>query len=152
MVQEIQEISGFRITIEREKLARDPDSMRKVFETLEECGLSCECMALNLDWLSIVVRESEKGKLSRFMLVLGQRLSRIDISIDGEVAILYIEGSQITSRGIGIVDSSLVLQGIEITMQRYFRCQDRFVIGVSPKEADRARRIITRIMESNFQL
>lgn len=104
MVQEIQEISGFRITIEREKLARDPDSMRKVFETLEECGLSCECMALNLDWLSIVVRESEKGKLSRFMLVLGQRLSRIDISIDGEVAILYIEGSQITSRGIGIVD------------------------------------------------
>lgn len=152
MVQEIQEIPGFRITIEREKLARDPDSMRKVFETLEECGLSCECMALNLDWLSIVVRESEKGKLGRFMLVLGQRLSRIDISIDGEVAILYIEGSQITSRGIGIVDSSLVLQGIEITMQRYFRCQDRFVIGVSPEEADRARRIITGIMESNFQL
>ena len=34
---------------------------------LEDCGIPCECMAINIDWLAIVMRETELGKVNRFV-------------------------------------------------------------------------------------
>ena len=49
MKNRIQKIDAFRITIERRKLARDKKSVQKIFEVLEDCGIPCECMAINID-------------------------------------------------------------------------------------------------------
>ncbi len=56
MENKIREINALRITIGRRKLARDRKSIQIIFQVLEECGIPCECMAINIDWLAIVVR------------------------------------------------------------------------------------------------
>ena len=59
----IREVMVLRVTIEREKLAKDEKSIRKIFQVLEECRVPCECMAINIDWLAVYVRPAENGKL-----------------------------------------------------------------------------------------
>ncbi len=137
MESRIQEITAVRITIERPKLARDEKSVQKIFEVLEKCRIPCECMAINIDWLAIVVREAERGKIDGFIGMLEQELSGTRISINGDVMLLYLENGQLTSRRIGLIASSLSLQGVDIRMQRYLRCEDRLVIGVSAEDVDR---------------
>ena len=147
MENRIQKITAFRITIERRKLARDKKSIQKIFEVLEECKIPCECMAINIDWLAIVMRESERGKVSRFVAMLEQNLSQIDISIEGDIVLLYLENGKMTSRRIGMIISSLSIQGIDIVMQRYLTCEDRLVIGIAPENADESIRIIREVAE-----
>lgn len=152
MESRIQEITAVRITIERPKLARDEKSVQKIFEVLEKCHIPCECMAINIDWLAIVVRESERGKIDGFIQMLEQELSGTKISVNGEVRLLYLENGQLNSRRIGMITSSLSLQEIDIRMQRYLRCEDRLVIGVSAEDVERARQIIARITASDYQI
>ena len=151
MENRIQRIDAVRITIERRKLARDEKSIRKIFEVLEECRITCECMAINIDWLAIVVRKAEYGKIKRFVEMLVQELSQTDISIDGEIVLLYLEKGQMTSRRIGMVVSTLSIQGIDIVLQRYIKCEDRLVIGVPPEVGNEALRMIREIVDTGYQ-
>jgi len=151
MENRIQKITAFRITIERRKLARDKKSIQIIFEVLEECKIPCECMAINIDWLAIVIRKSERGKASRFIELLEERLSQIDISIEGDIVLLYLENGQMTSRRIGMLISSLAIQDVDIVMQRYIKCEDRLVIGTSVEDADRARKIIGDVIAADYQ-
>lgn len=150
MKNRIQKIDAFRITIERRKLARDKKSIQIIFEVLEECKIPCECMAINIDWLAIVIRKSERGKASRFIELLEERLSQIDISIEGDIVLLYLENGKMTSRRIGMIISSLSIQGIDIVMQRYLTCEDRLVIGIAPEDADQSIGIIREIVDGGY--
>lgn len=150
MENRIQKITAFRITIERRKLARDKKSIQIIFEVLEECKIPCECMAINIDWLAIVIRKSERGKASRFIELLEERLSQIDISREGDIVLLYLENGKMTSRRIGMIISSLSIQGIDIVMQRYLTCEDRLVIGIAPEDADQSIGIIREIVDGGY--
>lgn len=147
MKNKMQEIAVFRITIEREKLAKDKKSIIRIFELLEECGIPCECIAINIDWLAIVIRDAEYGKLNAFLVLLRQNISRVNTFIERDMVMLCIVGEGINSRGIGMVTSSLIMQGIEIKMQRYLQCRDRFMVSVAAEEAEKAERIILEIMD-----
>ena len=146
----IREVMVLRVTIEREKLAKDEKSIRKIFQVLEECRVPCECMAINIDWLAVYVRQAENGKLKRCMLRLGQELDRINITIDRDVRMLCIEGRQMTPRDVDMIASGLTMQDIEIKMQRYLRCRDLFVVCVSAGEAEESRRIISELLVSDL--
>ena len=118
---------------------------------LEDCGIPCECMAINIDWLAIVMRETELGKVNRFVEQLGRELSNTEICINGKIVLLYLENGQITSRRIGMLISSLAIQDIDIVMQRYIKCEDRLVIGTSVEDAERARDIIREVVDSDYR-
>ena len=152
MESRIREISAIRVTIGRPKLARDRKSVLKIFEVLEKCLIPCECMAINIDWLAIVVRISEGGRIDGFIAMLKEALAGTSIEVNGEVRLLYIERGQFTSRRIGIIVSSLSMQDIEINMRRYVRCEDRLVIGVSVEDVSKAHRIVRAILESGYRI
>ena len=151
MKNRIQKIDAFRITIERRKLARDKKSFQKIFQVLEDCGIPCECMAINIDWLAIVMREAELGKVNRFVEQLSRELSNTEICINGRIVLLYLENGQMTSRRIGMLISSLAIQDVDIIMQRYIKCEDRLVIGTSVEDARRAQEIIREVVDSDYQ-
>lgn len=151
MKNRIQKIDAFRITIERRKLARDKKSIQKIFQVLEDCGIPCECMAINIDWLAIVMREAELGKVNRFVEQLSRELSNTEICINGRIVLLYLENGQMTSRRIGMLISSLAIQDVDIIMQRYIKCEDRLVIGTSVEDARRAQEIIREVVDSDYQ-
>lgn len=152
MESRIREISAIRVTIGRAKLARDRKSVMKIFEVLEECRIPCECMAINIDWLAIVVRKSESGKIDGFIAMLEEELSGTSIEVNGEVRLLYIEQGHFNTRRIGILVSSLSIEDIEINMQRYVRCEDRLVIGVSVADVSRSHRIVRGILDADYQI
>lgn len=152
MESRIREISAIRVTIGRAKLARDAKSVQKIFEVLEKCLIPCECMAINIDWLAIVVRKSESGKIDSFIAMLQEELDGTSIEINGEVRLLYIEQGRFTTRRIGIIVSSLFMQEIEINMQRYVRCEDRLVIGVSVEDVSRAHRIVRGVLDADYRI
>lgn len=151
MKNRIQKIDALRITIERRKLARDKKSIQKIFQVLEDCGIPCECMAINIDWLAIVMREAELGKVNRFVEQLSRELSNTEICINGRIVLLYLENGQMTSRRIGMLISSLAIQDVDIIMQRYIKCEDRLVIGTSVEDARRAQEIIREVVDSDYQ-
>ena len=146
MENKIREINALRITIGRRKLARDRKSIQIIFQVLEECGIPCECMAINIDWLAIVVRKPEK--VGGFVAELKRRLSQVNISMGEEMVLFYLENWNVTSRGIGFIITSLSLQNVDIVMQRYVKCEDRLVVGVSADVAGEAGAILREIMES----
>lgn len=150
MKNKMQEIPVFRITIEREKLAKDKKGICRIFELLEACGIPCECIAINIDWLAIVIREEEYGKLSGFLVMLRQEMYRMNTFIEKGMTLLCIVGEQVSSRGIGMITSSLIMQGVEIKMQRYLQCRDRFMVCVAAEAAEQAQRIIVEIMDSLY--
>ncbi|MCI9337826.1 MAG: hypothetical protein HFH93_09840 [Lachnospiraceae bacterium] len=152
MESRIREISAIRVTIGRAKLARDGKSVQKIFEVLERCLIPCECMAINIDWLAIVVRKSESGKIDGFITRLKAELGGTSIEINGEVRLLYIEQGLFSTRRIGIIVSSLSMEDIEINMQRYVRCEDRLVIGVSVEDVNKAHRILRGILDSGYKV
>ncbi|MCI9219937.1 MAG: hypothetical protein HFH94_09395 [Lachnospiraceae bacterium] len=152
MESRIREISAIRVTIGRAKLARDRKSVMKIFEVLEKCLIPCECMAINIDWLAIVVRKSESGKIDGFIAMLEKELSGTSIEVNGEVRLLYIEQGHFNTRRIGILVSSLSIEDIEINMQRYVRCEDRLVIGVSVADVSRSHRIVRGILDADYRI
>ena len=152
MENRIREISAIRVTIGRAKLARDGKSVRKIFEVLEKCRIPCECMAVNIDWLAIVVRKTESGTLDGFIAMLREEMDATTIDINGEVRLLYIEQGRFNTRRIGIIVSSLSIQDIEINMQRYVRCEDRLVIGVSVEDVSRAHLIVRGILDTDYRI
>ena len=81
MESRIREISAIRVTIGRAKLARDRKSVLKIFEVLEKCLIPCECMAINIDWLAIVVRKTESGKIDGFIAMLKQELEKEGVAV-----------------------------------------------------------------------
>ena len=148
MESRIREISAIRVTIGRAKLARDRKSVMKIFEVLEKCLIPCECMAINIDWL----RKSESGKIDGFIAMLEKELSGTSIEVNGEVRLLYIEQGHFNTRRIGILISSLSIEDIEINMQRYVRCEDRLVIGVSVADVSRSHRIVRGILDADYRI
>ena len=148
MENKIREINALRITIGRRKLARDRKSIQIIFQVLEECGIPCECMAINIDWLAVVVREAVREKVDGFVAELKRRLSQVNISMGEEMVLFYLENWNVTSRGRGFIITSLSLQNVDIVMQRYVKCEDRLVVGVSADVAGEAGAILREIMES----
>ena len=151
MESRIREISAIRVTIGRAKLARDRKSVLKIFEVLEKCLIPCECMAINIDWLAIIIREAEYGKLSGFLILLRQELSRVNTFIEKDMMLLCMVGEQIKSRDIGMITSSLIMQGVEIKMQRYLQCRDRFMVCVAAAAAVQAKQIVAEIMDGRTE-
>lgn len=152
MDNRIREINALRITIGRRKLARDKKSIQIIFQVLEECGIPCECMAINIDWLAVVVRAAMREKVEGFVAELEGRLSHVNISMGEEIVLFYLENWHMTSRGIGFIVTSLSLQDVDIILQRYVRCEDRLVIGVDAEEAREAGEILKGVLESYYQL
>lgn len=152
MESRIREIATVRITIGRPKLARDEKSVQKIFELLEKCTIPCECMAINIDWLAIVVRKAESGKINGFIALLSEELSGTSVFVNGEARLLYIEEGNFTSRRIGMILSSLSMQDIEVNMQRFLQCEDRLVIEVSMRDVEKARRIVTDMLEADYRI
>lgn len=152
MRNNIQEVTTLRITIEREKLARDEKSIQKILEILEEYEIPCECITIYVDYLAIVIRSSEYEKFERCKGALQQSLGQISISADRDMILLCMEREQITCRGIGIIISSLTMQNIEVKMHRYLQCRDHFIVGVSPDAVEKAREIIAQIIDSHYQI
>ena len=152
MDNRIREINALRITIGRRKLARDKKSIQIIFQVLEECGIPCECMAINIDWLAVVVRDAVREKIDGFMAELERRLSQVNISMGDEMVLFYLENWHVTSRGIGFIITSLSMQNVDIVMQRFVRCEDRLVIGVSAEVAGEAGEILKGIMEAGERL
>ena len=99
-------------------------------------------------FLAIIIREAEYGKLSGFLVLLRQEMNRVNTFIEKDMTLLCMVGEQISSRGIGMITSSLIMQGVEIKMQRYLQCRDRFMICVAAAAAVRAEQIIAEIMDS----
>lgn len=142
MESNIREVEAFRLTIERDKLARDEKSIQKIFEVLEDCRIPCECMALNIDSLAVAVRKSEQEKLDGFILQLERALGRFRIVIEEDIVLVCVESERIRGRGIGMIVSSLAMQNIEIRMQRYLRCRNLFVVCVSADMVEKTRQVI----------
>ncbi len=115
---------------------------------MEAHRIPCECIAINIDWLAIIIREAEYGKLRGFLVLLRQEMNRVNTFIEKDMTLLCMVGEQISSRGIGMITSSLIMQGVEIKMQRYLQCRDRFMICVAAAAAVRAEQIIAEIMDS----
>lgn len=151
MKNKMQEIPVFRITIEREKLAKDKKGICRIFELLEAHRIPCECIAINIDWLAIIIREAEYGKLSGFLILLRQELSRVNTFIEKDMTLLCMVGEQIKSRDIGMITSSLIMQGVEIKMQRYLQCRDRFMVCVAAAAAVQAKQIVAEIMDGRTE-
>ncbi|MCM1222367.1 MAG: hypothetical protein NC548_48660 [Lachnospiraceae bacterium] len=148
MKEKIREVPAFRLTIDRDKLARDEKCIRKIFEVLEECRIPCECMALNIDSLSTAIRKTEQEKLGRFIPMLERELGQVHISIEDNVMLLCVESEEIKGRRIGMIVSSLSMQNIEIKMQRYLRCRNLFVVCVAADAVEQARQIIIEAVPS----
>lgn len=148
MKEKIREVPAFRMTIERDKLARDEKCIVKIFEVLEECRIPCECMALNIDSLSTAIRKTEQEKIARFIPLLEKVLGQVRVSIEDNVMLLCVESEEIKGRGIGMIVSSLCMQNIEIKMQRYLRCRNLFVVCVAAEAVDQARQIILEAIPS----
>ena len=146
MKEKIREVPAFRLTIERDKLARDEKCIEKILEVLEEYRIPCECMALNIDSLSTAIRKTEQEKLSSFIPRLEQERGKVHISIEDNVMLLCVESEQIKGLKIGMIISSLSMQNIEIKMQRYLRCRNLLVVCVAADKVEQARRIITEVI------
>lgn len=146
----IREITALRVTMERDKLARDEESIQIILETLEECGISYDCITIHIDRLSIVIKESEYDKLVKCMVSLGQKLGGMNFSIDKDIMLLYIEREHLTCRGISMIVNGLTMQDIEMKMQRYLRCRNRFIIGVSTDMVEKAKQVITEIIAMGY--
>lgn len=147
MEDKIKEITALRVTLEREKLARDEKSIQMILEELEACGISYDCITIHIDQFAIVIKASEYGKLVKCVVALGQRLGRINVFIDRDIMLLYIEEKLLTCRRISMIVNGLTMQDIEMKMQRYLRCRNRFIIGVSVDMVAEARRVIAKMLD-----
>lgn len=152
MENKIREITALRVTMEREKLAKDEKSIRIILEALEECGISYDCITIHIDRLAIVIKESEQGKFTGCMELLRLRLGQVNITIDRDIMLLYIEREMLTCREISLIVNSLTMEDIEMKMQRFLRCRNRFIIGVSMEEAKRARQVIGDIITLDYKI
>lgn len=152
MEKKIQEVRALRIIFEGEKLADDEKSTPLIFQTLEECGISCECLTLHIDRLAIVVRDSDYEKCGRCLELLKQRQSQLNIFIDRDVMLLCMEGGHFACRGIGMIVSSLTMQNVEIKMHRYLQCRDHFIIAVPMDAVEKARGIIAEIIDAGYRI
>ena len=152
MEEKIREFTALRVTMERDKLANDEKSIQKILGTLEQYGISYDCITIHVDQLVFVIRESDYPRLGQCMPLLEESLGRIDISIDRDVILLCIEGRQLTWRGISMIVNCLTMQNVDVKMQRYFKSRDRFIIGIALEEAEKAKQVISEIIDANFQI
>lgn len=145
----MQTVAALRIIIRRDRLAGDEESVQLIFKILEECGISCECLTIHIDCLTVVVRDPEYEKCRRCLDIVRQRLDQVNISIDRDMVLLCMERVQITGRDVSMIISSLAMQDIEIKMQRYLQCRGHFIIGVPVNMAERAKAVIAEIMDAD---
>lgn len=151
MEEKIREFTALRVTMERDKLANDEKSIQKILGTLEEYGISYDCITIHVDQLVFVIRESDYTRLGQCVTLLEESLGRIDISIDRDVILLCIEGKKLTWRGISMIVSCLTMRDVDVKMQRYFKSRDRFIIGIALEEAERARQVISEVIDADFK-
>ena len=152
MEEQIREFTALSVTMERDKLANDEKSIQKILGILEQYGISYDCITIHVDQLVFVIKESDSARLSQCMAMLGKSLDRIDISMDRDVILLCIEGKKLTWRGISMIVNCLNMQSVDVKMQRYFKSRDRFIIGIALEEAEKAKRVISEIIDSDFQI
>ena len=56
MEEKIREFTALRVTMERDKLANDEKSIQKILGTLEQYGISYDCITIHVDQLVFVIR------------------------------------------------------------------------------------------------
>lgn len=151
MEEKIREFTALRVTMERDKLANDEKSIQKILGTLEEYEISYDCITIHVDQLVFVIRESDYTRLVQCVALLEEGLGRIDISIDRDVILLCIEGKKLTWRGISMIVSCLTMRDVDVKMQRYFKSRDRFIIGIALEEAEKAKQVISEVIDADFR-
>lgn len=152
MKNDIQTVAALRMIIMRDRLARDEESIQLIFKIFEESGISCECLTIHIDCLTAVVRDLEYEKCSRCLDILMRKLNQTSVSIDRDIMLLCMEKVQITCREVGMIVNSLIMQNIEIKMHRYLQCRGHFIIGVPMNMVERAKAIITELMDADYRI
>lgn len=81
-----------------------------------------------------------------------RKLNQTSVSIDRDIMLLCMEKVQITCREVGMIVNSLIMQNIEIKMHRYLQCRGHFIIGVPMNMVERAKAIITELMDADYRI
>ncbi len=144
---EIRELPVFSVKIEREKIAKDAKAIIRFFQLLENENIPCECVAINIDWISITILQTYRKKFPDFLYHLGLEFKGINVIMDNEFLLLSVEGITFTSRKVGYYMTALMFHGIFPHLMRQIKGNRKLVIGVDTECRDLA---IQLIKESEF--
>lgn len=142
MKTKIREIEVFSLKIEKERLGKDEKTIINIFSVLEDYYIPCECVAKNIDWISITIRIEYLDKIMSVMQQLSQDISRINMTLIKDMTLLVVEEYIFTTRHIGMILRCLEMQGIEIMMFRKIKDNPKLVIGVRVEQFEKAKDIV----------
>lgn len=139
---ELKELQVFTVKIEREKLAKDADTVIRIFALLEGEGIPSECQAVNIDWLAITIREEYRYMIPSVLHRLGLEIAGLNVTIGDNFTLISFEQYTFTSRTIGWIMGSLSLENIEVKMLRQIKGNRKLVIGLDSEDVEGAKEIV----------
>jgi len=142
----IRELDVFTIRMEREKLAKDAETVISIFATLETMELPLECVAINIDWFSITMRSELKRKMIDFMQHLARNIHGLNVNLEEDFRLLVVEDYEFNSRKIGMLMTALEMQDIEIRMVRQIKNNQKIVIGFQKNQYEEGKQIVLDIL------
>lgn len=144
-----EEILVFSVRMEREKLAKDMKSIVTIFSLLEEENISCECVAVNIDWICVMIRETAHERLFGYLQKVANTLSGVNISVEENIVLLELEDENFDCRTVGLLMSSLSMNQIDVKILRETQKKHKLVIGLRKEEVKSALNIVTDTMNSS---
>lgn len=144
-----EEIQVFSVRMEREKLAKDMKSIVTIFSLLEEENISCECVAVNIDWICVMIRETAHERLFGYLQKVANTLSGVNISVEENIVLLELEDENFDCRTVGLLMSSLSMNQIDVKILRETQKKHKLVIGLRKEEVKSALNIVTDTMNSS---
>lgn len=144
-----EEILVFSVRMEREKLAKDMKSIVTIFSLLEEENISCECVAVNIDWICVMIRETAHERLFGYLQKVANTLSGVNISVEENIVLLELEDENFDCRTVGLLMSSLSMNQIDVKILRETQKKHKLVIGLRKEEVKSALNIMTDTMNSS---
>lgn len=144
-----EEILVFSVRMEREKLAKDMKSIVTIFSLLEEENISCECVAVNIDWICVMIRETAHERLFGYLQKVANTLSGVNISVEENIVLLELEEENFDCRTVGLLMSSLSMNQIDVKILRETQKKHKLVIGLRKEEVKSALNIVTDTMNSS---
>ncbi|MBE5890782.1 MAG: hypothetical protein E7282_07405 [Lachnospiraceae bacterium] len=139
---EIRELPVFSVKIEREKIAKDAKAIIRIFQLLENEKIPCECIAINIDWISITILQTFRKNFPGFLYHLGLEFDGINVIMDNEFLLLSVEGVEFTSRKVGYYMTALMFHGIYPHIMRQMNDNRKLVVGIDTDCKDMAIKLI----------
>ncbi|MDC7302279.1 hypothetical protein [Agathobacter ruminis] len=143
----IRELPVFSVKIEREKIAKNAKVIIRIFALLEEAGVPCECIAINIDWISVTILQEYRSRIPQFLWAVGKELKGTNVILDNEFLLLCVEGITFTSRRVGYFMTSLMFNGVYPHIMRQMNSNKKLVVGVDYECKDTAIRIIRELVD-----